>query len=72
MKIVRKRVKKYALVSSHTARRTGATNMYLAGVQTFRIMLITGHTTEQSFFKYIRIEREENARVLSEHPFFKG
>ena len=71
-KIVRKRVKKYTLVSSHTARRTGATNMYLAGIPTFRIMLLTGHTTEQSFFRYIRIEKEENAKTLSEHPFFKN
>jgi hypothetical protein len=71
LKIVRKRVKKYTLVSSHTARRTGATNMYLDKIPTFRIMLITGHTTEQSFFKYIRINKEENAKILAEHPFFK-
>jgi hypothetical protein len=71
LKVVRKRVKKYTLVSSHTARRTGATNMYLAKIPTFRIMLLTGHTTEESFFKYIRIEKEENAATLAEHPFFK-
>ena len=71
LKIVRKRVKKYMLVSSHTARRTGATNMYLAGIPTFRIMLLTGHSTEESFFKYIRIGKEENANVLAEHPFFR-
>ena len=59
------------LVISHTARRSGATNMYLAGIPTFRIMLLTGHTTEESFFKYIRIGKEENANVLSEYPFFK-
>jgi integrase len=71
LKVVRKRMKKYTLVSSHTARRTGATNMYLAKIPTFRIMLLTGHTTEESFFKYIRISKEENAKILSEHPFFK-
>ncbi|MDR0582412.1 MAG: site-specific integrase [Prevotellaceae bacterium] len=71
LKTVRKRVKKYTLVSSHTARRTGATNMYLAKIPTFRIMLLTGHNTEQSFFKYIRIDKEENAKILSEHIFFK-
>jgi integrase len=68
--VIRKRVKKYELVSSHTARRTAATNMYLAGIPIFNIMLITGHTTEQSFFKYIRINREENAKTLSKHNFF--
>jgi hypothetical protein len=71
LKVVRKRMKKYTLVSSHTARRTGATNMYLAKIPTFRIMLLTGHSTEQSFFKYIRVGKEENAKILSEHPFFK-
>jgi integrase len=71
MNVVRKRVKKYTLVTSHTARRTGATNMYLANIPTFRIMLITGHSTEESFFRYIRINREENAKILKEHSFFK-
>jgi hypothetical protein len=70
-KVVRKRMKKYELVSSHTARRTGATNMYLSGIPTARIMMLTGHKTEQSFFKYIRINKQENAKNLSEHEFFK-
>lgn len=71
-KIVRKQIPKYQLVSSHTARRSLATNMYLAGIPAARIMLITGHTTEQSFFKYIRIGKQENATELSKHIFFKG
>ncbi|MCL1942008.1 MAG: site-specific integrase [Candidatus Azobacteroides sp.] len=70
-RIIRKKIPKYRLVSSHTARRTGATNMYLSGISTARIMLLTGHKTEQSFFRYIRIDKKENARILSEHPFFK-
>jgi len=70
-KIVRKRIPKYRLVSSHTARRSGATNMYLAGIPTARIMLLTGHKTESAFFKYIRIRKEENAKILLEHDFFK-
>lgn len=71
-KLVRKNVPKYTMVSSHTARRTLATNLYLQGVATAKIMLLTGHTTEQSFFKYIRISRAENAKELSLHPFFAG
>ena len=70
LKVVRKRMKKYELVSSHTARRSAATNMYLSGIPTARIMLLTGHTTEQSFFRYIRIEKEENANILAESIFF--
>lgn len=70
VRLVRKTVPKYSLVSSHTARRSLATNLYLRGVQTAKIMLLTGHTTEQSFFKYIRIGQMENALDLSTHPFF--
>jgi integrase len=67
---VRKTCEKWELVSSHTARRSFATNMFISGIPPFRIMLITGHRSEKSFFKYIRITREENASVLSGHPFF--
>lgn len=69
---IKKIYKKYELVSSHTARRSGATNMYLAGITPFRIMLITGHKTESAFYRYIRIQKEENARELQSHPFFSG
>lgn len=69
---VSKLIPKYQFVSSHTARRTAATNMYLAGIVPFRIMLITGHKTEKSFFRYIRITREENVKVLAKHKFFVG
>jgi integrase len=70
-RVVRKSYKKYELISSHTARRSFATNAYLAGIPPARIMLITGHRTEQSFFKYICIQKQENAKVLAEHDFFK-
>lgn len=69
--VEKKRYKKYQLVSSHTARRTGATLLYLTGEKVFRIMLITGHRTEAAFFLYIRIGREENAKELMSNPFFK-
>lgn len=71
-KKIRKKYKKYELISSHTARRSGATNMYLAGISPFRIMLITGHKTEAAFYRYIRIMKEENAKNLQNHAFFKG
>ncbi|HBL77752.1 MAG: hypothetical protein A2W90_02405 [Bacteroidetes bacterium GWF2_42_66] len=61
---------KYKLVSTHTARRSGATNMYKAGIPAISIMKITGHRTERSFMRYIRISQEENAQLLAAHPFF--
>ena len=69
---VSKLIPKYQFISSHTARRTAATNMYLAGIVPYRIMLVTGHKTEKSFFRYIRITREENVKVLAKHKFFTG
>jgi integrase len=69
-KIERKVYKKYSLVTPHTGRRSFATNAYLSGITTARIMMLTGHSTEQSFFRYIRISRHENAVKLSHHPFF--
>lgn len=62
--------KKYELMSSHTARRSFATNAYLANVPTIAIMRITGHHTEESFMKYLRIANENNARQLLSHPHF--
>ncbi|WP_106828053.1 tyrosine-type recombinase/integrase [Parabacteroides pacaensis] len=70
-KIERLKFKKYEMISSHTARRTGATLMLLAGIPVAKIMKITGHTTELSFFQYIRIDKTKNAKELSEHPFFR-
>lgn len=64
--------KKWELVTTHTARRSFATNAYLAGVPTVSIMKITGHKTERSFLKYIRISQQENAAILSVHPFFQA
>jgi integrase len=63
-------VKKYELISSHTARRSFATNAYLAHVPTVAIMRITGHHTEEAFMKYLRIASENNARQLLSHPHF--
>ena len=62
--------KKFDLITTHTARRSFATNAYLADVPSISIMKITGHRTESSFMKYIRISQEDNANKLINHPFF--
>ncbi|MDR3185155.1 MAG: site-specific integrase [Prevotellaceae bacterium] len=67
---VRKIVPKYQLITSHTARRSFATNAFLARVPNLSIMQITGHSTEKAFMKYIRISGEDNARRLLQHPYF--
>lgn len=62
-----KNYKKWELVSSHTARRSFATNLYKSGFPTISIMAITGHKTEKAFLTYIRVTPEEHARKLKEH-----
>jgi len=62
--------KKYELITVHTARRSFATNMYLAGVQSISIMKITGHKTERAFMKYIKVTQEQNAELLAKHKYF--
>ena len=61
---------KYKLVASHCARRSFATNAYKAGVPTLAIMAITGHKTERVFLNYVRVSKEEHAKLISQHRFF--
>lgn len=55
--IVIKQVPKYELVTSHTARRSFATNLYRRGIPSTQLMLLTGHKTEDAFLRYIRVSK---------------
>ena len=68
---IEKQFKKYELITTHTARRSSATNMFKSGIQTIKIMKITGHKTETAFMRYIRITPEENAKTLLNHDYYK-
>lgn len=63
---------KYKLVSSHTARRSGISNLYNAGVPSLFIMKLSGHRTEREFMKYLRLTEDEIAKKLSEYDYFAG
>jgi len=65
-------VPKNDLIKTHTARRTGCTLMYLAGIPAIDIMKISGHKTEREFLNYIKVSKEETAINLSLHPYFVG
>jgi integrase len=69
---IKKDVPKNELIKTHTARRTGCTLMYLAGVPTLDIMKISGHKSEREFLNYIKVGKEETAHNLSRHPYFIG
>lgn len=62
--------RKYELLSTHTARRSFATNAYKEGVPSISIMKITGHRTEAAFMRYIQITKEENAVLMAKNRFF--
>ena len=71
-KIITVTREKWELISSHTARRSAATNMYLTGrMKTLEIMKLTGHRTEQNFFRYIRLTGDDTARSISGDMFFR-
>lgn len=57
--------KKYELITSHTSRRSFATNMYKRGESPILIMSIIGHKKESTFLKYIRITNEEAVKIIS-------
>jgi integrase len=63
---------KYEFITSHTARRSGATNMYLAGVDLKFIQDILGHSKVEQTISYIKVSAEDNAKRLINHPYFRG
>ena len=68
----KEKFEKWQLVHSHTARRTGATLMYLAGVDVYEIMKITGHTTPKMLKKYIKADTLEVVQKLTDkYDYFR-
>ena len=63
-KLVSEKFEKWQLVSSHTGRRSFCTNMYKRGLPTLMIMSISGHRTEKSFLKYIKVKQNEHAEMM--------
>ena len=57
-------IPKHNLITTHTARRSFATNAFKMKVPTRVIMKITGHRTEQAFNSYIKITQDENADLV--------
>ncbi len=71
-KVEIKYFKKYELIGTHTARRTGATLMYLAGIPIYDIMRVTGHKSINTLEKYIRADKLEVAHKLrNSYAYFK-
>lgn len=67
-----KRLMKFEMIKTHTARRSFCTNAYLGGMDSLSIMAVSGHTTETSFLKYIKVTKKEQAQRIANHPYFKS
>ena len=64
--------KKYELVTSHTARRSFATNMYLSGRSLEEIKHLTGHSNISTLELYIKASSLDHAKLIARSDFFKG
>ena len=60
-------LQKWEMVTTHTARRSFATNMYKSGYPSISLMKITGHRTEKAFLLYIKVTPEDSAKQLLKH-----
>lgn len=49
---------KYDLITTHTGRRTFATNLLLKGIPAQTVMMFTGHRDYKSFAKYVNIPKK--------------
>lgn len=68
----KEKIEKYKLIHTHTARRTGASLMYLAGVDLYDIMKVTGHTSPAMLKKYIKADSLKVVEKLTDkYDYFK-
>lgn len=61
---VERRYQKWEVVSTHTARRSFATNFYLRDYPILEILAVTGHSSESTFFDYIKISKKDHVKRL--------
>lgn len=57
-------VEKWELITTHTGRRSFATNMFKRGMPVYYIMKLTGHRKEAEFYKYIKVDKEETTDAI--------
>lgn len=69
-KIVRE-IEKWEMVTTHTGRRSFATNALLAGMPAEAVMRFTGHRSYTEFQRYIRATQHEMAHKYADHAFFR-
>lgn len=61
---------KWEMVSTHTARRTAATNLLLSGASIYEVQKFLGHTAVRQTETYLRITARETAKMIAKNKFF--
>lgn len=51
------------MISTHTARRSFATNAFVAGIPMSSIIAVTGHSSERTLRRYLKLFAEERALI---------
>jgi hypothetical protein len=64
-------LKRYEMVSNHTARRSFITNLIKAGVEHTMIMKLAGIVKFETLARYIKLSAEEVADQAAKLDFFK-
>ena len=58
---------KWEKLTTHTARRSFATNNFIAGIPPLSIMAITGHKSEKTFMRYLKLDGMDHARLIKQN-----
>lgn len=65
-------IEKAELITTHTARRSFATNAYLSRtMDVYQIMKCTGHKSESSFLRYLKLDGKDFAIQAADSKFFQ-
>lgn len=64
-------LKKYEMVSNHTARRCFITNLLNAGFPDNQVMQLAGIKKHATLLRYKKTKPEETAEIVKDHKFFK-
>lgn len=65
-------LKKFEMISPHTARRCFITHLLNAGFKDNQVMQLAGLKKHATLLRYKKTKPEEMAQIVKEHPYFKG
>jgi len=65
-------VPKWAMITTHTGRRSLISNLIISGMNREVIKSISGHKSEAAFSKYIRLSSTDHLKLAYKSSFFRG